>query len=238
MVNIYYNCNHLPFRIAQIHGVEILPIRPLTRFEKIVADAVVELGNLKGWEFAAFLESPSGPLLEFITRMLPNGADPSSDILSRTAPAKRVVIHHNHLSQESLSFPDWTGLTVFAEQTFAHCADETHYWGKVISETAVNNVLSKAQTVEVAAENFLFNILNNNNCHPLSGLLAGFFRKEVINRAMKLCGYVDYEFFWGSLAVNPPPSSGRPAQNWSAGLMGLSICTQIDAAAAQLAPTL
>ena len=238
MVNIYYNCNHLPFRIAQIHGVEILPIRPLTRFEKIVADAVVELGNLKGWEFAAFLESPSGPLLEFITRMHPYGADPSNDILVRTAPANRVVIHHNHLSQESLSFPDWAGLTVFAEQTFAHCADGTCYWGKVIKATKVNDVLKKAQIVEINAENFLFKILNSNNSNYTNALLAGFFRKEVVNRAMKLCKYVDYEFLWGSLSVNPPSSSGRSAQNWSAGIMGLSICTHIDTAAAQLALTL
>ncbi|GBR19619.1 hypothetical protein [Asaia spathodeae] len=215
-----------------------MPIRALTPFEITVADAVVELGNLKGWEFAAFLEAPSGPLLEFITRMLPGGADPSNDILSRTAPENRVVIHHNHLSQESLSFPDWTGLTVFAEQTFAHCADDTCYWGKVINETEVNNVLSKAQTVEISAETFLFDILNNIDFSPLSAELAGFFRKEVVNRAMKLRGYVEYEFFWGSRAVNPPPSSGRPAQTWSAGTSGSCICTRIDEAATQLASIL
>lgn len=215
-----------------------MPIRALTSFENIVADAVVELGNLKGWEFAAFLETSSGPLLEFITRMLPGGADPSNDIVNRTAPANRVVIHHNHLSQESLSFADWAGLTVFAEQTFAHCADNTRYWGKVINETAVNTVLNKAQTVETNAENFLFNILINISHLPRPAELASFFRKEVVNRAMKLRGYVEYEFFWGSLAVYPPPSSSGPTTTWSAGIAGTSICTHIDAAAAKLAPTL
>lgn len=215
-----------------------MPIRTLTSFEHTVADAVVELGTLKGWEFAAFLKAPSGPLLEFITMMVPHGADPSNDIKSRMAPADRVVIHHNHLSQQSLSVPDWNGLTVFADQTFAHCEDGTRYWGKVIDETAVTHVLKKAMTVEVEAENFLFAILNSLKPDPTAVEFAHYYRKEVVNRAMKLAGFVDYEFSWDSKTTPPPPYPGSPAQTWSAGSIGSLICTHIDTAAARLAPTL
>ena len=57
-----------------------MAIRPLTRFEQPIADAVVDLGNLKTWEFAAYLEKSNGPLIEFVTRMRADGADPSNDV--------------------------------------------------------------------------------------------------------------------------------------------------------------
>lgn len=215
-----------------------MPIRALTTFENDIASEVVELGNLKLWEFAAFLEAPLGPLLEFSTRRNAFSADPSQEIINRTGSSQRVVIHHNHLSQESLSFPDWNGLTEFAEETFAHCADGTIYWGKVLKECAVKAKVNNPGTAETDAANLLFNILQKNYSSPYDTYIATFFRKEVINRAMRIRNWVEYEFAWGSNPIIPPPLSGGLPQTWSAGQIGQQISVYIDQAATALAPTL
>lgn len=213
-------------------------MRALTTFEEPIAKDVVQLGNIKFWEFAAFLETPSGKLLEFSTRRNSYGADPSMDIISRTAPADRVVIHHNHLSQESLSFADWHGLTVFAKETFAHCADGTVYWGKVADEAAVTAKINNQGTAEAQATNLLFQILQAQVGGPADAAIASFFRKEVINRAMKIRTWVEYEFAWGTYPAPPPSSSGNGTQTWFAGEIGKAICSLMDQAAAHLAPLL
>jgi len=211
-----------------------LAVRPLTSFEAPIAKAVVDLGNLKSWEFAAFLESANGPLIEFITRMRADGADPSSDVTSRVAP---VVVHHNHLSQESLSIADWHGLTVFVSETFAHCADGSIYWGKVNDVAGVQRVRVKIQSVEMDAASIVSDILLDQGVLN-SADYGTFFRKEVINRAMKLAGFVEYEFAWGSDSVSPPHLHGGMPAPGPAGITGAQICSLIDAAAQKIATNL
>jgi hypothetical protein len=204
----------------------------LSAFEQPIAVDIVELGTLKTWEFAAFLETQVGPLIEFITRMTDDGADPSSDVLSAMKRTGKVVVHHNHLSQESLSFADWTGLTVIAAETFAHCADGTIYWGRVLDIASVGRILDRAIAIETEGENSLFELLGD---HPAAISLSAFFRKEVVNRAMRLKGFVEYEVEWGTQAATPNVRPGSISPPGSAGNMGRTFHSYIDAAASNLA---
>ena len=45
------------------------------------------------------------------------------------------------------------------------------------------------------AENELFKVLLAQNI-PDAGVLAGLYRKEVVNRAMQKRGFVEYEYAW------------------------------------------
>ena len=203
----------------------------MLEFERPIAVAVVELGLLKNWEFAAFLATPAGPLIEFVTRMTDDGADPSGDVGEVMKRTGKVVVHHNHLSQESLSFPDWTGLTEIAAETFAHCADGTTYWGRVLDMASVQRLLYHATAIEIAGENSLFELLQS---QPEGVLVSAFFRKEVINRAMRLKGYVEYEVDWGTQHVLPRLRSGGSAAPGPAGVMGRAFDAQIQEAAGHL----
>lgn len=213
-----------------------MPVRALTHFETAIAQNLVDLGNLKNWEFAAFVESPNGPLIEFITRMTDDGADPSSDVRNKATAGVDLTVHHNHLSQESLSFADWYGLATFFDETFAHCADGTCYWGRVINKAKVLDLhTNRAIAIENDALNALFSIIPNG---PDAAALSDFFRKEVVNEAMKLRGFVEYEVDWGH-GHNPPyVRPGNQPPPGPAGIIGALLSHQFAAAAAVLAPTL
>lgn len=213
-----------------------MPPRILTAFETPIAAAVVALGSSRNWEFAAYLETDTGPLIEIRTLMLDNCADPSQDVHDRAATGARIVVHHNHLTQESLSFPDWNGLAKIFNETFAHCADGTVYWGRMLKHASVKHIIdSSAITVETNAEQCLFNILN---AGPCAAERAHFFRKEVVNRAMRQRGFIEYEFSWGTQNKQPYVGPGSPAAPGPAGILGTSLNTPIDEAAKLLAPSL
>lgn len=210
-----------------------MPPRPLTAFEQPIAATVVRLGTANSWEFASFLEAPVGPLIELRTLMRDDACDPSQDVHATAARGTAVVVHHNHLSQQSLSFPDWEGLCDVFSETFAHCADGTVYWGKVLSRPDVVRVRSKSSRVELDATNALFAQLGD---LPHAAIVAEFFRKEVANRAMSDCGFVDYRHAWGTGTAVPYTRAGQPKLGTSAGLLGNMIDKQIDRAAQVIAP--
>lgn len=215
------------------------PHRPLTQFEQPIALHVVRTGTVNGWEYAAFLESPAGPLVEVYTSMNPQCVTLSPKVLRAINAGTPIVVHHNHLSQESLSDDDWSGLCTKFAETFAHCADGTIYWGRVINQLEVQRVI--AGPGETNAMNKLFSVIQGHPDprfaqHPAIAQIAFFYRKEVLNRAMHCCGFVDYGASWG--ASNIQPTSPNPSIVGSAGLVG-SVWDQLfDDAATSLAPTL
>ena len=221
-----------------------MPPRTLSTFEIPIAAAVINFGLLTQWEFAAYLNTANGPLIELRCLMRNDCADPSQDVRSSAESGAQIVVHHNHLSQESLSFPDWDGLATIFDETFAHCADGTIYWGRVLDRTCVqkitkNPILCSGQTVYITAENQLLAILNNNaGYHPTAPHLAHFFRKEVVNRAMRLRNFVDYEYSWGKENMVPYVHAGGRQAPSPAGILGTALQTHIDQAARLLAPTL
>jgi len=171
--------------------------------------------------------------------MRDDSADPSQDVHSLANAGAQIVVHHVHLSQESLSIPDWNGLVTLFSETFAHCADGTRYWGRVVDRAWVEKIVHcDAQRVEMNAQNHLFSILNGTTFNSIGANAAQFFRKEVVNRAMRLHGFVEYEYSWGSKAVPPHVRQGYPAPPSSAGILGTSLEVHIDQAASLLAPTL
>lgn len=175
---------------------ELSMLRNMTDLEQITALLLVEAGECARWEYSASLHCPKGPLLEFSTEKLENQANPSSALLDSISNRPNFVLHHNHLSGESLSFADWRGASVYFNEIYAHCNDGTSYYGRVLNKKKVLSVIkNKKDFIEMNAENHLFNYTNNIQ-------LDAFFRKEVICRALKIRGYVEYEYLWGAKRVN------------------------------------
>lgn len=189
-----------------------MPPRPLTSFEMPYAARVVAEGMKDNFEHACFIETAIGPLLEVVTDCKDDRANPTQITLNFIAGGGRPILHHNHLSQESLSFADWSGASVMFDEVFAHCADGTVYWGRVLDHDGVAKVLARGEALEMTIMSTL---------HAKLGLSveAEFFRKEVINRAMRAKHFVDYEVLWGSKSALPyvraergPPLTSTAAQ--------------------------
>ncbi|PXW50605.1 hypothetical protein DFO55_12212 [Grimontella sp. AG753] len=170
-------------------------LRQLTNLERKTALLLVEAGEQARWEYSASLVCPQGPLLEFSTEMLDFQANPSSTLLHLISKWPDFVLHHNHLSGESLSSGDWRGASLYFKEIFAHCNDGTLYYGRVLnSEKDLPLLFSN---LEVKAENYLFEYTGNPGVDE-------FFRKEVINRAFRIKEYVEYEYSWGNLSTPHP----------------------------------
>jgi hypothetical protein len=174
-------------------------MRPLTTLEENIAKCVLEFGNKKRWEYSAFLDSKQDLLLSLTTSGNTSEVDIPPIVMRESGKGTQITIHHNHLSQESLSWSDWRGLVYLFDETFAHCGDGTIYWGRVKDKCAVIKIINdadKQRILQTTANNCLTNLLMNQNdiSPPID---AGRFEKEIICRAMRLCGYVDYEHQWG-----------------------------------------
>jgi len=151
---------------------------------------LVEAGESARWEYSASLECSTGPLLEFITERLDYKANPSLPLLQDAKKLPNYVLHHNHLSGESLSFGDWRGASCCFNEIYAHCNDGTSYYGKVLDKEKVLSAIENREFIESNAEDCLFYFTCNT-------LLGSFFRKEVICRALKIRTYVEYGSSWG-----------------------------------------
>jgi hypothetical protein len=163
-------------------------LRAITELEEKTASLLVVAGESAAWEYSASLVCPEGPLLEFSTEMLDYQANPSSTLLYLIDNLPENVLHHNHLSGESLSSGDWRGASVYFNEIFAHCNDGTIYYGKVLNKEM--DLPSLFRKIETKAQDCLFK-------YTQSPDIDDFFRKEIINRAFKIKGYVEYEYSWG-----------------------------------------
>jgi hypothetical protein len=206
-------------------------IRTLTSLEQDTAKVILSSADEQPWEFAALLEGADGPEIGMFTSERADGVDLSDDVVKRAREHGGVVVHHNHLSQESLGDDDWRGIVEVYAETFAHCADGTIYWGRAIDRQAISKVIANG-FVEWAAINELNKLFEFYPDYPSIGT---FFCKEVINRAMRIRGYVEYEYVWGSKNVFPQGAraGAAPANVW-----GKDLNDHIDEAAKTLAPTL
>ncbi|HFU2361824.1 TPA: hypothetical protein ACIGPV_003726 [Klebsiella variicola] len=181
-----------------------MTIRTLTQFEKKFIDKMVLAGVKTEWEFAVFLETQDGPLIELISRMKDNGADPSLDVHNKAKTIKTIVVHHNHLRDKSLGCADWHGIATLFCETYAHCSDGTIYYGRVINKERIKNLGDrlKGDLLE-EAEKHLIKELNSNFNHPSldefdNPIIASFFDREVLNRALRIKNLVDYGCQWGT----------------------------------------
>ncbi|NRF74080.1 hypothetical protein QNM34_13755 [Rahnella bonaserana] len=171
--------------------------RQLTDLEIKIAEIVVNAGEDALWEYSASLKSPHGPLLEIRTEKMSGKANPSQLLIDDSSSYPDYVLHHNHLSGESLGFADWCGASTYFNEIFAHCNDGTYYYGKVLQK---DTLLSKINSVKVHLESMAENCLNDHLLDMYSQAIS-FLRKDVICRAFKIRGYVDYEYQWGYSAV-------------------------------------
>lgn len=202
--------------------------RSMTDLEQKTALLLVEAGESSRWEYSASLECSTGPLLEFSTERLDYKANPSPSILAEILQWPNFVLHHNHLSGESLSLDDWRGASCLFKEIYAHCNDGTSYYGKVLDAEKVLSVIDNKESMEMNAENCLFNFTNNTK-------VDAFFRKEVICRALKIRGYVEYGNSWGTKRI-----SHQAVLNiniWdvqSVGQLGIACESWVQAAAVEL----
>ncbi|WP_194727136.1 hypothetical protein [Noviherbaspirillum malthae] len=210
-----------------------MPPRPLTQFEQNYANQVVANGTQNGCEYAAYLESPSGPLIICTTSNSTQMVDTPPSVHSAITARIPVVVHHNHLSQQSLSDDDWYGLSNGIAETFAHCADGTVYWGTVVVKAEVLKLCYDQKTQMDADNTWSKYAPQHMSNDPLWNWIFGFYGREVLNRAMQLQGLVKYGYSWGS-----KPITRHQAVSGSAGLTGQQLDHLINQAAAEFAKTL
>lgn len=212
--------------------------RLLTQFETVVAQQILSSSSVHRYEFAAFLESPDGPMIGGLqTDMQIDGVQPSEEVITRANQGIAIIIHHNHLSQESLSNADWNGLITYFHETFAHSEDGTTYWGRVLDKKSVLKVLEAYDGHEMNATTLLCNTMFQHGIYrdTLTNE-ATFFRKEIINRAMQFRGFVEYDVSWGN-GTCPPRGKDQWIQN-PVRSIGPAMDLSINIAAQQLAPSL
>ena len=170
----------------------------MTEFESHVVSLLVTCGSKTKWEYVASLESPEGPLLEISTMKEPNRSEPGKLVKSAAEDGAKIIIHHNHLTMESLSSGDWRGLIEFPfAETHAHVSDGSRYWGKIIDKAAVQGVLDRWQSLEMNAMNAFHSSAKVRET-DMEGACEKFYRKHVIALAMREQQIVDYGFCWGT----------------------------------------
>lgn len=181
-------------------------MRPLEPIEQQVASALIELARVREWEFSAALDLKEGKVVEFCTSMVRDGSDFAESVNNRArSNPQSITVHHNHLSKESLSWPDWNGLIEMRfKETFAHCDDGTTYWGRVIQENDVKNCFAKrSETDDLAnrllCEQFVGKVKNRQD----EVWVTSFYIKHVVATAMSRKGYVKYDVHWGSHLRTP-----------------------------------
>ncbi|RZI43672.1 hypothetical protein EGT07_07840 [Herbaspirillum sp. HC18] len=193
-----------------------MAIRTLTLLEQRCVDLITAGERTTGWEYAAYLESKDGPLIELLTRRNTFGADPPQDLIDMAQKGTRFVVHHNHPSQGSLSLADWNGAaTLNFEEIFAYSGDGTIYWGRGIDCAKLREFYSQ-NPIDQLAERLLCDDLVQAQRFDALPDVPSRFACEVANRAMKIKNYVDYEVRWGSTNVPLAPnmvhtSGGAPA---------------------------
>ena len=214
-----------------------MPPRTLTTFEQSLADFVVKVGTERGWEYAAFLENCNGPLLSLVTERLPARAEPTPTVVDWANAGNDIIVHHNHLSQESLSMADWNGVVIYFDEIFAHCADGTTYWGRALNSDAVLRMIGDRDEHLTKAENLFRDHILSKDMHNLWPAVGTLFTKEVINRAMRIRQYVDYGFQWGGGKL-PSLKASLGLGKGSVASYGPSMDIHIDAVAKAFALTI
>jgi len=175
-----------------------MAIRQLSSKEIEIRDSILDLSKTREWEFSGILNARNEILIELKTEMLPQRCEPSADVhILANQPDSHLILHHNHLTKESLSSADWNGACYLFKEIFAHCDDGTTYYGKVKDKLQVLKNIEQFtyQQHLLSAGNL---ILNNSqklyffNATPID------YAKETINNAMKIKGYIEYDVDWGA----------------------------------------
>ena len=198
-----------------------MSVRPLSKQEDDAAKSLPTLGMITRREWMAVFDVNGTTPITYRTDMLPDRTDPDQAVLDHWAKGGSVIIHHNHPSDESLSFADWNTLINFSvDEIFAHTIDGSIFYGKLIDRMGAAAALLNYDVAGNEGENVLIAAAPG---HPQAlGPLAGFLRKHVVALALAMKRYVDYQF--------------TPGPIWQAvlSLNGMHISAAANAAAAKL----
>lgn len=189
-------------------------MRKRSLLEIDIAKEVVCAGSGCEFEFAAFVDINTGECLSFKTDRNDYGCQPITEVKLAASHGAKIALHHNHLSRESLSWPDWNGAAniPFCD-VFAYCDDGTIYWGRMRKKDDFNKYSPSRGGWDVPAEDAFLQFAGANNVE-----WAARFKKHAINLALKEKDVVEYEVIFGTKLK-------ACAQNFSAA---------IDAAKAQV----
>jgi len=174
-----------------------MSLRQLKKYEEPIVDLIIKLGEKHRFEYAAFLETSDGPLIELRTEKLDNRAEPSKEFQKQVETDAKIVVHHNHLSGRSLSRSDWCGLIQLFNETFAHCEDGTTYYGRVLKTQQVENIICNYDNHLRVADDTLFKRIRDSQPNIEQKVYENL-GIEVLNRAMRNREFVDYCYRWGT----------------------------------------
>ncbi|QNM83320.1 hypothetical protein H8M03_02950 [Sphingomonas sabuli] len=157
--------------------------RTLTPQEYQAITALHAIGPLSGWEWMAAFDTNAIDLITFCTDRHPCGVGADAALLAHWAAGGRCIVHHNHLSGESLSNKDWGALVSQpADEIFAHTDDGSIFQGLIVDRPGMAAALGKWRDATNAADAAfmaampplpnLLNLTNQLSKHLLGSALA------------------------------------------------------------------
>ena len=127
--------------------------RTLTPQERQAITALHAIGPLSGWEWIAAFDTNAIDLITFCTDRHPRGVGADPHLLAHWAAGGRCIVHHNHLSGESLSNKDWDALVSQpADEVFAHTDDRSIFQGIVVDRPGMAAALADWDSATNAAD--------------------------------------------------------------------------------------
>ncbi|MDD5587049.1 MAG: hypothetical protein PHY92_08880 [Alphaproteobacteria bacterium] len=172
-------------------------MRSLSQLENNVVSAIKGFSAIKTWEFSAAIKNKE-MLLYFGTQMIKDASELPCHVNEMAKNGVEITVHHNHLSNESLSWADWHGLAEIGYyETFAHAANGIIYWGQVINKDAVMNCYSNRTTIDNALQRVLPSVIVDRGFgRAYEDWANSFFEKHVLAESLKAKGYVNYDVDW------------------------------------------
>lgn len=155
--------------------------------------------------------------IDVYTDRHPRGANASPLLQQHWSAAGRIILHHNHMSGESLSHLDWQALcTKPMDEIVAHAPDGSVFLGKPVDPVGTLTALTNWHNATIAADNAMMALMGR---APNAATLAGKLSKHVLALALAENGHVTYEQEFG------------PSWSALAGVYGAVIAAGAGAAA-------
>jgi len=180
-------------------------IRTLTSIEENCVTEIFEYFNETGFEYAVYLASQDGPVVERV-KGTAIGADPSPESIERARKGEAFVVHHNHPSQGALSDTDWFGTaTLGFKEIFAHSADGTIYWGKCLQPVQLLRLKTGPKDKNLAQQAYavLSDVLFGASLFDET-IYVDMLQMHVLSLALKYKNIVDYQVQWGTRDIFGP----------------------------------
>lgn len=127
--------------------------RTLTTEEQQAIVALHAIGPISRWEWMAAFDANAIDLITFCTDRHPRGVGADASLRAHWTAGGRCIVHHNHLSRESLSNKDWDALVSQpADEIFAHTDDGSIFQGQPVDRPELAAALANWEAATYAAD--------------------------------------------------------------------------------------